>query len=307
MAMALGPVRDRLATVLSGVSGVKRAHKYTPRALRSANCPQWLIQPGGAEYMLDFWDGDYAVYRTVREWRLILLLGKAGQGVYGTLEDDLWPYFDRVEDEIAADLKLDGLDGVVRTYLVEDAGPTTVPFPRGSNVIWFGVEWGLAVESRQDIYLPSSLASNGSTVRTRTAAALERVDGVKTVYAYTPRDAKGMQAPAFMVIGDEAEHGAAWVDGHDAGRVWRLQLLAGSLGAGVYGDLEKGLDPFFEEAPKTLGGYVTLNDLSNVVNGYLVSDTGPGVIEFPPGSGSEWLGCEWEWYVQEKRSVTRGL
>lgn len=304
--MNLKPVRARLGSILAALSGIERTHTYTPRGLTAANCPQWVIVPGEAEYRLTHWDGAWASYSTVRAWRLILALAQEGQGAYGELEKGLTPFYERVEDGLAAALKLDGLAGVVRAYVDGDSGPSLIPYPTGSQTRWFGCEWSLGVESRLDIVI-GTLSSAGSTVQARTASALEDVVGIRTVFPYLPRGLASSEAPAFLVVGDEAVHQAPFADGHSPSRTWRLLLLCGLAGQGSYGDVEQGLDPFFEEVPKALAGYLTLNDLSGVINATLVSDSGPGLIEYPPESGQDWVGCEWGWLVQEKRGVTRGV
>lgn len=310
MAVDLGPVRLRLQSLLREISGLDNVPAYEPRALVEANLPIGLIRPGPAEYDMPLSDGTNAIVHTQREWALQLYFSKLAAGAYGDQEKAAEPFFAEIEDKMGGHILLDGLSGITAAYLGEDTGLTVLDYPPGGENVtqWIGVEWNLAVTTTLNVTIPSSLLTNaGDNERERIAAALETVGGVKRAYAYSPRGVTVANAPLFLVYPSEAEHDAAWAGGHKPERAWRLVLLAGKVGQGAYGDLQKVLDPFFLRVPDVLAGYLTLNGLSNVVNAVLEADSGPVTMEFPPGSGDEWYGTEWEFWVQHKRSMTAGV
>lgn len=311
MAIDLAPVRTKLQSELESITNVKRAHKYTPRGLSAANCPQWLIQPAEAIYELEMYTGTQAVIRASRRWRLVLLTASAISGAYGDMEKGLESYFALVENELVTNLKLGGLTDVDQATVVSDSGMIIVPFPPsplgGNEARWFGCEWEMIVRSSRVVTFPDSLISTGSTVRARLADVLASITGINRALDYSPKSEIEANAPCFLIYETSAEHSSPFADGYTATRVWRLILLVGKAKLGMYGTMEAALDPFFERVPDILSAYLTMNGMSGIVKSVLTDDTGPGIIEFPPGSGSQWLGCEWDFEVEPKRGVTVGL
>lgn len=306
MATDVATTRTRLKTLLGSITGIKATHEYTPASLRAANCPQWLIQAGPAEYDLEHWDGENASYRINRTWRLILIYSKAGAGAYSDAEKNANPFFERVEDKLVANIRLNSLDSEISITLLTDTGVDVVEFPPGSKGRWVSVEWQANIKTRIDVEITDSPVSTGSNVRARLGDILENVTGATAVFDYSPRGVRAANAPFFLIYKTDAEHDSPYLGGHRPTRIWRLLLLVCKAGAGAYSDAEGKLDPFFERVPQTLASYLTLNDLSNINNAYILRDT-PGLITYPPGGDADWMGCEWEFLVQTKRAVTVGL
>ena len=152
------------------------------------------------------------------------------------------------------------------------------------------------------------MAVSPSVVRKRLKELLDSVSGVKRAYRYMPRAVEDTDCPCFLVVMAEAPLSSAFNTGQEVLRHWRLVLLIAKMGTGAYGDIEATLDPFFERVEDLFAANLMLNELdSELISARLAEDSGPGLIEFPPGSGQAWFGCEWALVVETKRVVTVGL
>jgi len=156
MAVDLDTIRGLIKTRLENITGTTVAHKYVPSNLNEADCPQWLIVPAEATHgrverqgAPPFTGG----HATVRTWRLILLLCKSSDMPYGDDESALDPFFERVEDEFTAHIKLGSSDPqLLMAWLASDTGPARFQFPPNSGLWWFGCEWKLNVRvNRQGV------------------------------------------------------------------------------------------------------------------------------------------------------------
>lgn len=147
-----------------------------------------------------------------------------------------------------------------------------------------------------------------ANTRTRLKTLLEAITGVTKAFAYTPRNVQEADCPCFLIVPAEADHDNVTPDLHRVMRRWRLILLIGKAGTGIYGDLEKALDPFYERVEDKFEAEMQLDELdSEVIHALIDEDSGQGTIEFPPESGNKWVGCEWALLITTKRVVTTGL
>jgi hypothetical protein len=155
------------------------------------------------------------------------------------------------------------------------------------------------------------MAVDIATVRRLFKDLLESVRGVPsqkpTAHAYTPKSMTEADCPQWIVIPTEAEHSFAYNTGHQTQRLWRLILFYALEGSMPYGDIEKGLETFFEPLEDMFALHLQAGSSdSQLIHALLVEDTGPGRIEFPPTSGRWWIGCEWLALVTIKRNVSVG-
>ena len=152
------------------------------------------------------------------------------------------------------------------------------------------------------------MAVSPSIVRKRLKVLLDSISGVRRAFRYMPRSIEEADCPCFLVVMAEAPLSSAFNTGQEVLRHWRLILLIARAGAGAYGNLEATLDPFFERVEDLFAANLMLNELdSELISARLAEDSGPGLIEFPLGSGQAWFGCEWALIVETKRVVTVGL
>jgi hypothetical protein len=144
-------------------------------------------------------------------------------------------------------------------------------------------------------------------IREQLKTMLESVDDAKTVALYAPRNLETGHCPAFLIVPANADHERAAGDFHRTDRNWRIILLVGKNGEGVYGDLQKKLDQFFERIEDLFFANMRLDALDGQVYYSRISgDTGEALIEFPPRSGQEWIGCEWVVTITLSRVITAG-
>jgi hypothetical protein len=151
------------------------------------------------------------------------------------------------------------------------------------------------------------VAVDPGTVRGLFKTRLENLDGCELAHKYTPASLVETDCPQWLIIPTEAEHQFAFNTGHKSDRLWRLILFYAKENSMPYGDIESGLDPFFERIEDEFAAHLMAGSAdSQLIHAVLVEDTGPGRIEFPPGSGQYWIGCEWLALVTIKRAVTTG-
>jgi hypothetical protein len=148
MATDFDAIRTRLKTMLEDVHTTRVAHKYTPKSINAADCPQWIITPAEAVHGYAYNTG----YRTDRRWRLILIIAKDGGMPYGDVEKVLDEFFEPVEDKLAAGLQLGELDSQITFAVFEsDTGPARINYPPGSDQFWIGCEWPLIVTIKRNV------------------------------------------------------------------------------------------------------------------------------------------------------------
>lgn len=149
-----------------------------------------------------------------------------------------------------------------------------------------------------------TLAATRARIKTR----LETITGIKLAHVYAPRSVAENDCPCFVVTAREADHSFHTADGHEARRRWEFALLVGPVGEGIVGDLQKALDPFFERVENECAANLQLDELdSELIHILLDEDSGEGIIEYPPNSGSLFFGCVWSAIITTKRAVTTGL
>jgi hypothetical protein len=155
------------------------------------------------------------------------------------------------------------------------------------------------------------MAVDIATVRGLFKDLLESVRGVPSqkprAHQYMPNNLTPADCPQWIIVPAESEHTFAYNTGHQTRRLWRLLLFYALEGSMPYGDVEKGLETYFEPLEDMFALHLQAGSSdSQLIDAVLVEDTGPGRIEFPPGSGQWWIGCEWAALVTIKRNVTTG-
>ncbi len=152
MATGIDTVREQLETILWGIEGVETVARYTPPDLADAHCPIYIIVPARAEHEYHSFND----YRTVRRWRIILLVGRVLQSDYGALSEKLDPFYERTENAFITSSELDGIDAqIYDAGIVDDEGEAVKEWPPNTGKRWVGTEWGVEVDmSRRVTYQP---------------------------------------------------------------------------------------------------------------------------------------------------------
>ena len=151
------------------------------------------------------------------------------------------------------------------------------------------------------------MAVDIETVRGLFKTRLEDITGIEVAHRYMPASLIEADCPQWLIVPTEAEHDFAFSDGHRVQRLWRLILFYAKENSMPYGDIESGLDPFFERVEDEFAEHLMAGSTdSQLIHALLVDDTGPARMEFPPGGGTFWIVSEWSVLVTTKRNVTTG-
>lgn len=148
MAVTVADIRARLKTRLETLTDIKFAHAYAPRSIASNDCPCFLISPQEADHSFNVADG----HEAQRRWELTLAVGPAGEGIVGDLQKALDPYYERMENEFAANLQLDELDSeLIHAFIDEDSGELTYEYPPDSGSRFFGCIWSVITTTKRAV------------------------------------------------------------------------------------------------------------------------------------------------------------
>jgi len=140
---AVGSQRESIQVILQSIDGVKTVAHYTPPNLSDAHCPIFIIVPARADHEY----ASFNDYRTVRAWRLVLLVGQVLQGDYGAHSKKLDPFYERVENAFIGAGQLDGLDAqIVDVGILYDEGEQIKEWPPNGGKEWVGCEWVVHVD-----------------------------------------------------------------------------------------------------------------------------------------------------------------
>lgn len=137
---------------------------------------------------------------------------------------------------------------------------------------------------------------------------LEAIDDTRTAHKWAPQQLFEGDCPQWLIVPAATEFSGAHNAGLRSDRTWRLILFVAKEKALPVGDMEKILDPFFEEVEDEFTTHSRLASTdSQLPHIRLLTDTGPAWIEYPQQSGQWWFGCEWQILVTTKRQVTWGV
>lgn len=124
--------------------------------------------------------------------------------------------------------------------------------------------------------------SNISTVKAAFADTLSGVPGLHAVYTTAPATLNAATLPALVVFAGPAEYER---DGYmepatERVRRYTLILYAQPLQAGLHGDPEEALEPFFERISAALGAAPRLGLTTTIMLATLTGDSGPVVLNY---------------------------
>ncbi len=147
-AIDISEVREQLKVLFDTVDGARGAEEYMPKNVQTGQMPFFLISPGAATHQRAA--GNF--HRADRGWRITLLVAKDGEGAYGDTQKALEPFFERVEDLMHGNMRLDALDGqVYYAQIVEDTGEALIEVPKRSGNWYLGAEWLVMVTTNRRI------------------------------------------------------------------------------------------------------------------------------------------------------------
>lgn len=137
------------------------------------------------------------------------------------------------------------------------------------------------------------------TVKARLAQIQSGIAGIKRAFVQGPNSLNVADMPLFMTMTGKAEYDWGGL-GSDAGlerRLYLMRLYVMPFGAGVAGEAERAVEPFFQPVRDTFAARPSLGNLAGVQNATLVGDSGIIVLQYP--QGTLYFGVEFRLMVEE--------
>lgn len=133
--MAIDAIKNELATIQSGITGVKRAYAQAPASINPADLPAMVNFTGAAVYD----NVSLKKTRVERTFLMRLFVAPVSGGISGETERLCEPFFERVRAAFAPST----LDGTVsNARLTADRGVSVLPYGGGQYI---GIEFELTV------------------------------------------------------------------------------------------------------------------------------------------------------------------
>jgi hypothetical protein len=130
-------VREQLAVIEAGITGVEIAYDLPPASLTTVPAfTNWTQEVSFESF------GQNEIIRETRVYLLRLYVKERGTGISGEGESVCRPFFDAVRDAFAGRPMLGGLAGVRRAKLLSGTGPVAREF---AGQLYHAIEWRLEV------------------------------------------------------------------------------------------------------------------------------------------------------------------